>query len=494
MLKQIIGGQTMKRKVWILSLVVLSISLFAFSSNTENDEKIKVSVIHQDGNKVIVLDTLFDPASGYTVEQFLLDNNLDPDNTEIIDTDNFNGVYTSEISQGIWFMDESHQMKCNPIGKELVLVLEDEEASGDNKVKILKSIDENGNASVQKWVNDQEGEGTGDEIILDLDGNSNLVFIHEDDSKNSENGEEKEIRIEKTIGNGEEVTHIWVNGEEVDPEDFDGNLGGEGMEQSIVKVIKMEGAENMEEMNVEVETSIENGEEVTHIFVNGEEVDPENFDGEIFIHEGTNPKVEVIHLGEGESHDIEGLEMNVEVETTVENGEEVTHIFVNGEEVDPEDFEGNLFIHGGGEGDAQIEIIVEEIESNTNDDDTKSRVIRKEYIGMPAYTIAIVSRLGGDGVENKRSSTKEENLPISELKFSPNPNNGQFNLSFNLPEKGRTSITIHDIQGKVVYEENLGKFSGEYNQNIDLSSQGSGTYLLNLVQGKQNLVERVIVK
>ncbi|MCB0762594.1 MAG: T9SS type A sorting domain-containing protein [Flavobacteriales bacterium] len=40
----------------------------------------------------------------------------------------------------------------------------------------------------------------------------------------------------------------------------------------------------------------------------------------------------------------------------------------------------------------------------------------------------------------------------------------------------------------------MGKFSGSYTKTIDLGHVGSGTYLLNIIQGNQKLAEKIIVQ
>lgn len=62
----------------------------------------------------------------------------------------------------------------------------------------------------------------------------------------------------------------------------------------------------------------------------------------------------------------------------------------------------------------------------------------------------------------------------------PNPNDGHFQLSFNLTKSDNYVIEIHDMLGQVVYSEALNNFKGNYNQQIDLSIYGRGVYTIRL--------------
>lgn len=90
--------------------------------------------------------------------------------------------------------------------------------------------------------------------------------------------------------------------------------------------------------------------------------------------------------------------------------------------------------------------------------------------------------------------TKKRSLEVENLKFSPNPGNGRFNLSFSLSEKKKVTINIYDIHGNVVYTETLKGFQGEYNKEIDISAQESGTFFLQIVQGLYDVIKKIIIQ
>ena len=80
-----------------------------------------------------------------------------------------------------------------------------------------------------------------------------------------------------------------------------------------------------------------------------------------------------------------------------------------------------------------------------------------------------------------------------DFSISPNPNNGLFDLSFTTNTANDFSISIFSVDGKLIYLEALPKFSGSYKKQIDLSTFGSGMYLIKLENGKQLSVQHILV-
>jgi hypothetical protein len=85
-------------------------------------------------------------------------------------------------------------------------------------------------------------------------------------------------------------------------------------------------------------------------------------------------------------------------------------------------------------------------------------------------------------------------LKIDQVDFYPNPNNGRFNLSFNLSNQGDTEIAIFTLDGKKVYEEKLPNFTGNYQQEIDISKNANGVYFIRVNQGKNAWFKKMILE
>lgn len=87
-----------------------------------------------------------------------------------------------------------------------------------------------------------------------------------------------------------------------------------------------------------------------------------------------------------------------------------------------------------------------------------------------------------------------EGLPIQDVSIYPNPNNGMFNLAFELMTEANVNIMVADMLGKVVYEENIGNYSGSYNKQLDLTHLQKGIYLVNLQVGNERINKRIIIQ
>lgn len=82
-------------------------------------------------------------------------------------------------------------------------------------------------------------------------------------------------------------------------------------------------------------------------------------------------------------------------------------------------------------------------------------------------------------------------LTVNKLLFSPNNRLGLLELQFELPEKGKTMIQIFNNQGRQVYTYDLGYFSGEFSDQVDLLQNGTGTYYLSVQQENKSMVKEL---
>lgn len=111
-------------------------------------------------------------------------------------------------------------------------------------------------------------------------------------------------------------------------------------------------------------------------------------------------------------------------------------------------------------------------------EDGEKIVIVKSTVSVQTPDNVTVEELKTSGIEPGNCELE----PI-DLKFAPNPNNGAFNLSFTLKEKGTVTINIFDINGSLVYSETMKDFEGNYNKEIDISAKGTGPFFLQIIQG-----------
>jgi hypothetical protein len=80
------------------------------------------------------------------------------------------------------------------------------------------------------------------------------------------------------------------------------------------------------------------------------------------------------------------------------------------------------------------------------------------------------------------------------LVVSPNPNNGVFNLSFEVTGKADLSIDIVSSSGQKVFNNTIQDFTGRYSKQLDLSNVSSEFYILKIQHNKKNYVQKVLIQ
>ncbi|MFI5140823.1 MAG: T9SS type A sorting domain-containing protein [Bacteroidia bacterium] len=88
----------------------------------------------------------------------------------------------------------------------------------------------------------------------------------------------------------------------------------------------------------------------------------------------------------------------------------------------------------------------------------------------------------------------EHNELGSAINLFPNPNNGQFNFSVNLPEAANLNFTIVNMIGQVVYTKSENNITNAV-LSCDLSHLSKGVYYANITDGKNNkTVKKIIIE
>lgn len=86
----------------------------------------------------------------------------------------------------------------------------------------------------------------------------------------------------------------------------------------------------------------------------------------------------------------------------------------------------------------------------------------------------------------------DNTLQLEELNAYPNPTLGDLNVMFR-GEAVPTTVTITDVNGKVVHNESMPSFDGYYNRDLDVSKGASGTLLLTIRQDGKVVTTPVIL-
>ena len=75
-------------------------------------------------------------------------------------------------------------------------------------------------------------------------------------------------------------------------------------------------------------------------------------------------------------------------------------------------------------------------------------------------------------------SVKDLVHPAAGFSFGPNPTAGSMNLWFDDRSEANVSITLHDIEGKLIFANEIRKAAGSNYISMDLSEFAAGEYLV----------------
>lgn len=112
-------------------------------------------------------------------------------------------------------------------------------------------------------------------------------------------------------------------------------------------------------------------------------------------------------------------------------------------------------------------------------------------------TMIVLDELDNSEIMEMKSqdiSTTKKAPEFEYMRFYPNPTKSHINISFRLNEPANTNVKITNVLGQVKFEEKLSNFSGTYNELVDVSDFGRGTYILNIQQGKRSISKKIIVE
>jgi membrane-associated protease RseP (regulator of RpoE activity) len=96
--------------------------------------------------------------------------------------------------------------------------------------------------------------------------------------------------------------------------------------------------------------------------------------------------------------------------------------------------------------------------------------------------------LGNINVNQNASKT----LKLDVFSASPNPTQDMVNISFR-GEAVPTSVALIDLSGKVLFQQTLNDFNGEYNQRFDLNAYAKGVVVVQVLQGEKVFAKQIVV-
>lgn len=100
---------------------------------------------------------------------------------------------------------------------------------------------------------------------------------------------------------------------------------------------------------------------------------------------------------------------------------------------------------------------------------------------------------GGAPGSAKRPAPPKE-MKANELLIYPNPSKGNFSIEINMPGKEKAELIISDINGRIVYSEQIAESNEKITKQVDLSKYGKGMYSIRVNKGGKVIIENVVVE
>lgn len=93
-------------------------------------------------------------------------------------------------------------------------------------------------------------------------------------------------------------------------------------------------------------------------------------------------------------------------------------------------------------------------------------------------------------IEDPVGPSSVELLELQDAVVYPNPTEGRFSFSF-LTEPGPLTVSVTDVNGKIVYEERNENPTGDYQKDINLRDFPQGNYILSVKQGDKVFSQQI---
>jgi len=133
-----------------------------------------------------------------------------------------------------------------------------------------------------------------------------------------------------------------------------------------------------------------------------------------------------------------------------------------------------------------------------NQPNTQNPTITSSTMAMSGvYTVTVTDGNGCTGTGTTSVSVIDcsgiEEETAGNINLYPNPTNGKFAVSITNEFYGDVTMYLYDINGKMVYQSVIGKSGENIIQEIDITEQRHGMYILHVVfDGEQRTIKRVI--
>ena len=113
--------------------------------------------------------------------------------------------------------------------------------------------------------------------------------------------------------------------------------------------------------------------------------------------------------------------------------------------------------------------------------------------GIKKTEIAVASLSPDEAAKLNREKGTElkaaNNLQAAE--FSIEQSGDTFEMEFTLTTSGKTSVRIYNEAGRLIYLYDLGNFSGDFRDEVNLSQPGTGNFYLEIQQGNKSATKKI---
>ncbi len=151
----------------------------------------------------------------------------------------------------------------------------------------------------------------------------------------------------------------------------------------------------------------------------------------------------------------------------------------------PEDLEDEL---------AEIESRLKELSEQFDDFDFNLNISPKSGPHSNAIFLKRKKLTIKDIEREEKSQNKYGTLELNDVSYYPNPNDGRFTLRFSMPGQAPLKVAVYDLAGQEVYVEAYDSFGGLFKQELDLSNEEPGVYILEISSGKRKLNKKLILE
>ena len=94
--------------------------------------------------------------------------------------------------------------------------------------------------------------------------------------------------------------------------------------------------------------------------------------------------------------------------------------------------------------------------------------------------------------EAEEDSSLPSFLNLNTIELFPNPTDGKITVKFTINNKEATKVELIDVAGKAIYSEFNTDFDGSYSNEIDLTGNPEGVYILSISQNDKTFTEKII--